>query len=242
MRSQNGYEKTKVVDIMFKRKKNTLQSYLTKIHTQYDIILTEQNYQDIILEELDSPPALLNYFKDYMEKNKEIITLEWGCLMFLFIRVNGEQFVPDIEKYYNRLKQYPPNYFTELMTGELELRYYGNVFKAKDKFLLALELKPNDAHSNYNLGFVYSLLGVFDKSKQYYEDVIINCQTSPTPKEIKARSLYNIAVYKINIDENYKEAKRLLQEALNEMPNYPQARNVLSQIDRISRGPFKWIR
>ena len=65
--------------------KKSLQRYLAKIKKDYNVSLTEENYKDIILEELESPPSLLDYFRDYMEKN-EANTLEWGCLMFLFIK------------------------------------------------------------------------------------------------------------------------------------------------------------
>jgi len=85
------------------------------------------------------------------------INLEWGCLMFLFIKADAEGDVHSLERYYKLLKEYPPNYLTEFVMAKLKLRYYGNLFQAKDKFLRALELKPNDAHCYYNLGLIYNL-------------------------------------------------------------------------------------
>ena len=212
--------------------KKSLQRYLAKIKKDYNISLTEENYKDKILKELESPPSLLDYFRDYMEKNKAKLTLGWGCLMFLFIKADEEKDVQDIEKYYKLLQTYPPNWFTEVGLAELQLRYYGNIFKARDGFLKGLELRPDDAHCHYNLGFVYHLLGVFDKSFGHYEKTVINYQNANKPKEIKARSLHNLAVFKINVEHDYEEAKRLLTEALAVMPGYPEAKRALRQIRR----------
>ena len=213
--------------------KKTLQRYLAKIRKDFDLVLTEENYKDIILEELESPPSLLDYFRDYMEKNRAN-TLEWGCLMFLFIKADEEKHAPDIEKYYKLLEIYPPNGVIEIAMAELQLRYYGNIFKARDGFLKGLELKPDDAHSHYNLGFVYHLLGVFDKSFEHYEKAVINYQNANKPKEIKARSLYNLAVFKITVEHDYEEGERLLKEALAVMPMYPEAKRALKQM--------RWLR
>jgi len=116
--------------------KKSLHRYLAKIKKDYNVVLTEENYKDIILEELESPPSLLDYFRDYMEKNKAKITLEWGCLMFLFIKADEEKYAPDIEKYYRLLETYTPNWFTEVGLAELQLRYYGNVSISESLYFL----------------------------------------------------------------------------------------------------------
>jgi len=118
--------------------------------------------------------------------------------------------------------------------AELQLRYYGNIFKARDGFLKGLELKPDDAHCHYNLGFVYHLLGVFDKSFGHYEKAVINYQNANKPEEIKARSLYNLAVFKINVEQDYEEGERFFKEALAVMPRYPEAKRALKQM--------RWLR
>jgi len=208
--------------------KKSLQRYLAKIGKEFDVVLTEENYKDVILEEVESPPALLDYLRDYMEKNEP--TLEWGCLMFLFIKADEEKYVPDIEMYYKLLVRYPPNWFTEVGMAELQLRYYGNIFKARDGFFKGLELRPDNAHCHYNLGFIYHLLGVFNKSFEHYEKAVINHQTANKPEELKARSLYNLAVIKISVERDYEEAEMLLKESLAAMPQYPEAKRALKQI------------
>jgi tetratricopeptide (TPR) repeat protein len=213
-----------------KKKKGKLDNYLSMIKKEYDIDLDEQNYKNIILKELESPASLLDYFKDYLERNKEGTTLKWGCLIFLFIKAEQEKNVSEIDKYYKLLRNYPPNFFAEMIMAELQLRYYGNLFKAKDGFDRALELKPNDAHCHYNLGFVYYLLGMFDRAAGHYEKAIIHYNSANNPEELKARSLYNLAVHRINIEHNYQGARELLNEALRDMPDYPQAKQALRQI------------
>jgi len=219
---------------MTERRKNRLQKYLAKIKSEYGTLLTKENYKDMILEELESPPSLLDYFKEYMRRNKDVITLEWGCLFFLFIKADQQKIVSEIERYYKLLKKYPANWLAEVIIAELELRYYGNLFKARDGFHKALQLKPNDAHCHYYLGFIYYLLGVFDKSFEHYKNAVIYHKGANMPGEIKARSLYNLAVHKINVEHDYKEAKKLLKDALKEMPDYPQAKDALRQIDERS--------
>lgn len=215
---------------MTKKRKNRLPRYLAKIERIYGVVLTEQNYKDMILEEIKSPPSLLDYFKDYMTGNEDVITLEWGCLFFLFMKAGQEKDVSNIERYCKLLKKYPLNWLTEVAIAELELRYYVSLFKAKDKFQKALELKPNDAHCHYHLGFIYYLLGVFDKAAEHYENAVIHHKNANNPNEVKARSLHNLAVHKINIEHNYKGARKLLNDALREMPDYPQAKHALRQI------------
>lgn len=211
-------------------RKNSLKRHLAKINRKYGVSLNEQNYRDVILKELESPPSLLDYFKRYMERNRDAVTLEWGCLMFLFMKADEEKRVPDIKRYYKLLQRYPANWLTEVSMAELEWRYYGALFKSKDRFYKALELKPNDAHCHYSLGAIYYLLGLFEKSVEHFKNAVTYHKNANNPSEVKARSLYNIAVYKIMEEHNYKQAEKLLNEALIEMPDYPQARQALEQI------------
>ena len=213
---------------MVKKKKNRLERLLAKIEREYNIPLNEGNYQTRILEALESPPPLLDYFREYMKGDQ--ITLEWGCLILLFIKANAERDVSDMERYYRFLKNYPANYLTEFTMADLELKYYGNLFKARDKLFKALELKPNDANCYYSLGLIYNLLGTFCKSIEHYENAVLHSQSSNTPAELKARSLYNIAAMKINLGQNFRDAERLLKEALKEMPDYDLARQALRTI------------
>jgi tetratricopeptide (TPR) repeat protein len=208
----------------------TLQKYLREIEKEYDFILSEDNYEQIILEELDSPESLLNYFKDYMKINQHVISLEWGALMFLCIVAYDDMDVSNLEKYYKLLKNYPPNSYIEYAIGEMYFRYYGDFFKARDKFEVSLTLRQDDPHVHYELGFLYYLLGIFHKSREHYEKAVFYSKYGNCYSEIKARSLYNIAVSKINMEQNYEEGKKLLKEALVFRPDYPEAKEALSKL------------
>jgi len=201
---------------------------LAKIKRDYGITLNEGNYQAIILEELDSPPSLLDYFRKYMKKGE--ITLEWGCLMFLLIKADIEGDVQAVERSCKSLKKYPANYFIEFVMAELELQYYGNIFEAKDKLFKALELKSDDGTCYHNLGLIYSLPGAFNKALGHYEKAVLYSRDSIEPSELKASSLYDMAVIKINIEQNYSTAKRFLKETLKENPDYDLARETLRKL------------
>jgi tetratricopeptide (TPR) repeat protein len=215
---------------MTKRTNNDLEKYLAEIKRKYNTDITDENYVDLILEELKRPPSILDYIKNYVKTNNEVVDLEWGCLMFLFIRADQEKHVSNIEKYYELLRKYPANWFTEVSIAELQLTYYGDLFKALEKFHTGLKLKPGDAHCHYTLGLIYHLLGVPNKSVEHYENAALHYENSNFPHDLKARSLYNIAVYEINIKEDYEKGEKLLKEALKEMPDYPEAKTALRQI------------
>lgn len=73
---------------------------------------------------------------------------------------------------------------------------------------------------------------MFNKSFEHYEKAVINHQTANKPKELKARSLYNLAVIKISVERDYEEVERHLKEALAAMPQYPEAKRALKQLRR----------
>jgi len=199
---------------------------------EQDAKLTNENYLEVILNELKQPPSLLDYFKNYVKTHEKVIDPEWGRVMLSFIRAHKEKNPPDIEKYYKSLKKYPINSFAETIIGQLHLTYHGNLFKAMEKYKNAVELRPDDANCHYNLGYAYFLLGIFDKSAEHYKKAVINYKNANYPEQVKARSLYNIAVYKINIEEDYTGAKKLLKQALRVMPDYPEARHALRTIKK----------
>jgi len=224
---------------MAKKKKSQLLKYLTDIEKKSGVQLTEDNYKQQILKRLESPPDLLNYFTNYMAVNESKLGLKWGCLMYLFIRADNRRDVTEILRYYNSLRNYPLNYFTEVTIGELELRFKGKLLAAKDKYLLALELKPNDAYTCYELGFTYFLLGAFKKSIYYYEQAAENYENAAFPNDLRARALFNIAVQNVNLYDNHSEAIKRLHEALELKPDYQQAKQALKTLT--GRGFFnRW--
>ncbi|MCD6456113.1 MAG: hypothetical protein J7K81_04925 [Methanophagales archaeon] len=75
---------------------------------------------------------------------------------------------------------------------------------------------------------------VFVKSFEHYEKAVINYQTANKPKEIKARSLHNLAVFKMNVEHDYEAGERFLKEALAVMPWYPEAKRALKQMRWLS--------
>ena len=176
---------------------------------------------------------LIDYFRQYLQENN--VGLEWAALMILLIKAEDEKHVNKIEKYYAKLQKYPDNYFFEIIRAGLDCRFYGNLFKARDRFFKALDLLPESPYCYYELGYIYHLLWVPDKSRSYYEKGLINADKSHSPEELKARCLYNIAFFVITVDNEYKEARKLLKQALKHMPAYPQARQALKLIKKLEK-------
>jgi tetratricopeptide (TPR) repeat protein len=214
------------------KKSKIVLKYILQINKSYGIDINEENYKELLLNQMLEKKDLWEYLKRYMETNNTVISLEWGCLMYIFIKSFEEKDVYYIEKFYKKLLLYPENFILESWIGEFYYRYYADFFKARDKYLKALELKPMDAECHHNLALVYFYLGIPDKIIEHNEKAIMYCQNSNTPYEVKARSLFNIATLYINLYDNVSEGKKLIKQALKEMPDYPQAKQALKQIER----------
>lgn len=212
------------------KKTNSINKCLLEIKEEFHIEINDNNYMDIIIEEIFKPQLYVDYIKEYMEGNQKLMSLEWAVWFYLFLKYTRQKDVDKMEKYASKLMRYPSNFFVEFEMAEMNLFYYGNVFKARDQFLKALKLIPEDSVSNHRLSIIYFYLGMVDKSIKFNRAAIENAHNSYEPSETKARCLFNIAVNYINVYENYAEAKKMLEEALEEMPDYPQAKAALKQL------------
>ncbi|MBC2396463.1 tetratricopeptide repeat protein [Clostridium tetanomorphum] len=210
--------------------KHSIKNYQKIILEKYQTGIIEENYKERILKEIEGREALQNYFNEYIEKNKEALDLEWGCLMFLFIKASQEKNVTDVEEYSKKLNKYEDNYYIEYILGDISLMYYGDIFQAKDRFSKALTIKNNDSNCYYNLGFIYSLLGVFEKSLEYYNKAIYYSDNSVNPKDLKVTALHNVAVHYITVEEDYERAEEILEGILKEYPDYDKARATLTNL------------
>ena len=208
---------------MSKSIKYTTKDYQKTILEKYQIVITEENYKKCILKEMDGKESLKGYFNEYMEKNNAELDLEWGCLMYLFIKSAEKKDVTSVEEFYKKLKSYPENYFIEYTLGDINLMYYGNIFESKDRFKKVLELKEDDSNCYYALGFIYNLLGVFHKSLECFNKAVYYSENSENPKELKLKSLHNVAVYYITVENDYDRAEKILNDILEEDPNYDRA-------------------
>ncbi|OFI05342.1 hypothetical protein CLOACE_17900 [Clostridium acetireducens DSM 10703] len=212
-------------------KQVSLKPLQSKIKQNYGIDINEKNCSNIISMEFaknkSSKEYLDNYINTYVKGNE----LEWACYMYLFSKAVEKRSVEKTEKYYKKLKKYEDNYYTESIMGDILLRYYGDLFKAKDKFLNALKLKKEDLSCCYNLGVLYYLLGMFDKSEYYYQLVVDNNKETYNENfNLKGKALYNIAVYNINISKNLEKAKEYLEKSIVEIPDYVEAKNLLEKL------------
>ncbi|CBZ02260.1 hypothetical protein EXN25_00085 [Clostridium botulinum] len=211
-------------------KKNLSRKYEKFLLDNYRRNIDNSNYKDLILEGISSHKAIHRYLKDYIKNNKEVLDLNWGKQMLLFIISFNEKDLELAEICYKSLKKYPDNYFTESVMADINLRFYGNLFKARDKYLNALNLYDRDALVYYNLGLIYYLLGMFKKSMDFYNKSLNYINKMDNKEFIKSKCLYNIAVCEINYNNNYKEGEKLLKRSLKLNPHYKEANDLLEKL------------
>ncbi|WP_125154683.1 tetratricopeptide repeat protein [Clostridium rectalis] len=210
--------------------KGSIKKYQDFMKEKYKCQISEDNYKECILNEFSDRKFLKKYFQRYISKNSKKLDLTWGVLMFLFIKASEEKNVTAIEEYIRLLNKYPDNYFVEYILGDIDLMYYGRIFHSRDRFLKAIILKENDANSYYNLGFIYNLLGSFEKSLEYFNKAIYYSDNAINQKELKSNALYNIAIYYITVDDDVEKAEEILEEILKEDSNYTKAINTLRRM------------
>lgn len=192
------------------------KKYVDEIKNNYDIVIHEKNYKQVILKEVEYSKLLQDYFQEYMDKEMSV-DLNWGALMILFIKVSKEKNVTLVEKYYKALKRYKSNYYVEYVLGEINLMYYGELFKAKDYFNNALKLRNNDGDSYYNLGFIYYLLGMFKKSFEFYTKAIEYSHYTLNPDNLKNKAINSILFHYELLGKNEEELKELCNKDYKNM-------------------------
>lgn len=192
------------------------KKYVDEIKNNYDIIIHEKNYKEVILKEVEYSKLLQDYFQEYMDKEMSV-DLNWGALMILFIKSSKEKNVTLVEKYHKALKRYKSNYYVEYVLGEINLMYYGELFKAKDYFNNALKLRNNDGDSYYNLGFIYYLLGMFKKSFEFYTKAIEYSDYTLNPDNLKNKAINSILFHYELVGKSEEKLKELCNKDYKSM-------------------------
>ncbi|MBM7871052.1 tetratricopeptide (TPR) repeat protein [Clostridium pascui] len=209
---------------------HTIKKFQQMVQEEYNTNINEENYIESILKEVEKNTSLHNYFKQYIEENKDKLDVLWALEMFLFIRASEKKDVEAVENYSKRLKIYADNYYTEYVLADMGLRYYGNIFESKERFLKSLELKKNDSMSYYNLGYIYNLLGMFDKSLENYQKSSFFSDEAPNGEELKVKALYNMAKHYLIVKNDDEKSEIVLNEVLAINPDYSNARQMLASL------------
>lgn len=209
---------------------HTIKKFQQIAEEEYNTNINEENYIEVILKEVEKNTSLYNYFKQYINDNKDKLNVLWSLEMFLFIRASEKKDVEEVENYSKRLKIYADNYYIEYVLADMGLRYYGNLFESKEKFLKALALKENDPMAYYNLGYIYNLLGMFDKSLENYQKSSFFSDDAPNGKELKVKALYNMAKYYLIVKNDEEKSEIILNEVLEINPDYNNARYMLDSL------------
>ena len=169
--------------------------------------------------------------KNLIKKNPKVVFLHNLFGMVLSALNKPEE----AEKSYNQGIQVDPNF--AIIYNNLALIYYNkisianpgrdfqlNVKKAEDLFKKSLMTNSKLAEPNTNLGNLYSLIGMNDKSIKYHKLAI-----SADPKYYY--SYLNIANVYVSIG-NFDEAKKYLNKAITQNPNFSFAHRLLSRLTK----------
>ncbi|KGI36984.1 hypothetical protein DP149_05560 [Clostridium tetani] len=194
------------------------KKYVDEIKKNYDIVIYEKNYREIILKEFEYSKFLQDYFQEYMDKENGL-DLNWSTLMVLFIKASKEKNVTLVEKYHKELRKYKSNYYVEYVLGEINLMYYGDLFKAKDAFNNAIKLKGDDGDCYYNLGFIYYLLGIFEKFFEFYIKAIKYSDYTLNPENLKNKAISSILFYYELVEKDEGKLKELCNKDYKNMTN-----------------------
>jgi tetratricopeptide (TPR) repeat protein len=189
---------------------------------QYNIEVTESNFIDQILRFFDDAKLIRDYFSKYYQKNKDVLGFNWGVQMIFFILSNIDEDMESLERSYFKLLSYPENSYINNSMAFFYGRYLGDFFKAKKFALKAAELNEENPDIYYELGYIYNLLGIIEKSQENYNKAIFYASKSTSYDELMARSYFNLAVHEYHL-ENDIYARELVDKALKIIPDYHQA-------------------
>jgi tetratricopeptide (TPR) repeat protein len=193
--------------------------------------ITAENWKDLVKAEITQPKSVAQNFAAYVDEHADQLGPEWAAHFLDHVDNVWQDAERLIEIYEQELSRYPPCYVVEADVADAYLRYFGWVNRAKKKCREAVALAPDLAGGHYNLGQIYHLLGLFDHSLQEFE--LAARYAGDDEDEVAARSNFNIGVFKSR--SGNKEAKRYIERALELMPDYPQAKEVLRMLNRKHR-------
>lgn len=194
------------------------KKYVDEIKKNYNTVIHEKDYKETIIKEFEYNKFLQDYFQEYMDKEKEL-DLNWATLMFLFIKASKEKNVTLVEKYNKELRKYKSNYYMEYVLGEINLMYYGDLFKAKEDFNNALNLRNDAGDCYYNLGFIYYLLGIFEKAFEFYIKAIEYSNHTLNPENLKNKAVSGILYYYEFVKKDEEKLKELCSKDYKNMRN-----------------------
>ena len=199
--------------------------------------ITAENWKDLVKAEIAQPKTVAQNFAAYVDEHANQLGPEWAAHFLDFMENTWQDAERLIEIYEQELSRYPPCYIVEANVADAYRHYFGWMNRAKRKYREAVALAPDLAIGHYDLGQVYHLLGLFDRSLQEFELAVR--YAGDDENELAARSTFNIGIFKSRSGD-YREAKRYIERALELMPDYPQAKEALRMLNRKHHRWLKW--
>lgn len=163
----------------------------------------------------------------YVEAHADMLEAEWVVAILAFqASLRGEKPSPRVW-YQQFFSRYPACAYVELCMGDHSLHHAARFHQARRYYRAAIDLDPQLTIAYYNLGITYQALGLFHMLQEPNQDVVKVAR--PDENELKARALFNMAGY-LQQEGDSGEAYRLLVQALETWPEFPEANAVMQQV------------
>lgn len=189
--------------------------------------LTEENWDEVVSDQLHEPPKWVDYLEDYLDAHSEGLGPRWAALFLLFLEAT-ERDDEAARQLYQELAAYPPCAYVESRIGEMYWQGRGDLYAARRHYTRAVQLSPHLAVCHYVLGQIYFLLGLFDKALAEFE----RGKEAPLEQdpEAVARSQAFLGLLTGLYKGDRKAGKRLIKQALKLRRGDAQVRQMLRQL------------
>lgn len=196
--------------------------------------VTADNWQEKVRAAFIKPRALSEYMARYVAGHAEKLGSAWAALLLCFHEHEEKKRVA----LYEALAAYPPCAYLEGAMGDLYFQEWGQIHRGRRHYLKAVALAPTLASIHYQLGLIYHCLGVFDRSVEEFK--LAMTFAGEDQREAAARACFNVAAYLINHRRDIAGGERMIREALELMPDYPEAQATLRMLEETLRGRPRW--
>lgn len=165
-----------------------------------------------------------------MDAHGDDLGPRWATLIIALLAAEWDE--ESREEYLRRLRSYPPSSYVACDAGHLCYLEQGKQLQGKRHYLEAVRLDPLVADPYHSLGLVYHGLGAFGRAAEHFQSAVDCAGDDEFDRQVAARSLFNLGVYRVNLARDRRGAKKFLERALEKMPDYPEAQQVLDDLRR----------
>ena len=129
------------------------------------------------------------------------------------------------------IENFPRDYFSELSRGRMMRDFEAEYFQARDHFMFASTLWPENCEAYFQMGILYDLLGMPEYAFASEENAFQNAHHfGEGSNKLRAQISFNQAVAMWQAARPYGDIKAYLHRAIEEWPEYERAKNFLASL------------